>query len=366
MQFIDLKAQYQAYRAEFDEAIAEVLASGQFILGPALRQLEQELAAYVGVRHAIGCASGTDALLLALLALEVRPGDEVLVPDFTFIATAEMVALLGAVPVFVDVEERTYNMNPADLARKISTKSKGVIPVSLYGQCADLDAINAVAAAHGLWVVEDAAQSFGATLGQRKSGSMTRLATTSFFPAKPLGCYGDGGAVFTHDDVLAEAVRCCLNHGQSARHQHVRIGINGRLDALQAAILLVKLRHFEAELTARQTVAERYTERLKDVAVTPFVPAANRCVWAQYTIRVANRDEVCEHLRSKGIPTAVHYPVPLHQQPAFRHLAVPDSCCPVACKLSREVLSLPMHPFLTPEQVDQVASAVREVARMPC
>lgn len=360
MQFIDLKAQYNAYKAEIDHAIAVVVESAQFIQGPAVQELEKELAAYVGVKHAIGCASGTDALLLPMMAFGVRPGDEVLLPDFTFIATAEMVALLGATPVFVDVDEKTYNMDPADVERKITSRSKGVIPVSLYGQCADLDAINEIAVRHGLWVMEDAAQSFGALQNGRKSGSMTRVATTSFFPAKPLGCYGEGGAIFTNDDNLAGEIRCHLNHGQAQRYHHKRIGINGRLDTIQAAILRVKLRHFEEEVASRQRVADEYTSGLKDVAITPFIQPGNRSVWAQYTLRVPNRDQICEHLRSKGVPTAVHYPVPLHRQEVFRPLNVPDASCPVASKVSSEVFSLPMHPFLPKQDVDQIIEGIRE------
>jgi len=360
MQFIDLKAQYRAYQAEIDAAMADVVSSGQFIHGPPLHEFETEMAAYVGVKHAIGCASGTDALLLAMMALGVRPGDEILVPDFTFFATAEMVALMGAVPVFVDVDERTYNMDAGDLKRKITPRSKGVIPVSLYGQCADCEAVP------GLWMVEDAAQSFGALCGRHKSGTLTRVATTSFYPAKPLGCFGEGGAVFTSDDALASEIRCLLNQGQSQQYQHARIGINGRLDTLQAAVLRVKLRHLDAELAARQRVAERYTARLEGAVVTPFIKPGNRSVWAQYTVRVANRDEVREHLKSKGIPTAVHYPSPLHRQKAFAYLGVSDASCPVSCKVSAEVMSLPMHPFLTDAEVDQVAEAIRQVARMPC
>jgi UDP-2-acetamido-2-deoxy-ribo-hexuluronate aminotransferase len=268
--------------------------------------------------------------------------------------------LLGAVPVFVDVDERTYNMDRADVKRKITPKSKGVIPVSLYGQCADGEEIP------GLWTMEDAAQSFGAQRGRNKSGTLTRVATTSFYPAKPLGCYGEGGAVFTSDDALATEIRCLLNQGQRQTYHHARIGINGRLDSLQAAVLRVKLRHFDAELAARQRVADRYTARLEGAVVTPFVKTGNRSSWAQYTVRVANRDEVREHLKGKGIPTAVHYPVPLHRQEAFRYLSVSDASCPVSCKVSAEVVSLPMHPFLTDAEVDQVAAAVRDVARMPC
>ncbi len=366
MQFIDLKAQYQAYKAEIDSAVAEVMSSAQFIQGTALHEFERELSAYIGIKHAIGCASGTDALLLAMMALGVQPGDEVLVPDFTFIATAEMVAFIGAVPVFVDVDEKTYNMDPSDLKRKITAKSKGVIPVSLYGQCADYDEINVLAASRGLWVMEDAAQSFGAVYGRNKSGTLTCVATTSFFPAKPLGCYGDGGAIFTNEDALATECRCLLNHGQSQRYHHRRIGINGRMDTLQAAVLRVKLRHFDAEVAARQQVAERYTAQLNGAVVTPFIEPGNRSVWAQYTIRVANRDKVCQHLASKGIPTAVHYPVPLHRQEAFRNLGIGDASCPVSCKISGEVMSLPMHPLLGASEVDQIAVSVRDVARMPC
>jgi UDP-2-acetamido-2-deoxy-ribo-hexuluronate aminotransferase len=365
MEFIDLKTQYRAYQAEIDSAIAAVVQSAQFIQGPAVREFEADLAAYLGVKHAIGCASGTDALLLPMMALGVRPGDEILVPDFTFIATAEMVSFIGAIPVFVDVDEKTYNLDPADLERKITPRSKGVIPVSLYGQCADCDAINAIATRRGLWVIEDGAQSFGALSGRNKSGTLTKVATTSFFPAKPLGCFGDGGAMFTGDDALAAELRCLLNHGQSQRYHHHRVGINGRLDSIQAAVLRVKLRHFDAELAARQRVADWYTELLKDVVVTPYIKPGNRSAWAQYTIRTPNRDKVCQHLAGKGIPTAIHYPVPLHRQECFRSLDVADASCPVSCKVSAEVMSLPMHPFLTRAEVERIAAAVREAVSSP-
>lgn len=362
MEFIDLKAQYRAYKTEIDKAITGIVESTQFIQGPVIRELETELAAYLGVRHAITCASGTDALLLPMMAFGVQPGDEILVPDFTFIATAEMVAFIGATPVFVDVDDKTYNLNPDDLARKITSRSKGIIPVSLYGQCADLDAINAIAARHGLWVMEDGAQSFGALYKdlRRKSGTLTRVATTSFFPAKPLGCYGDGGAMFTNDDNLAAELRCYLNHGQAQRYHHKRIGINGRFDSLQAAIVRVKLRHFDDEVIARQRIADWYTELLKGKVITPHIEPGNRSVWAQYTIRTPRREEVCEHLKNKNIPTAVHYPIPLHRQECFRHLDVADTSCPISCKLSAEVMSLPMHPFLTRTEVERVATSVLE------
>ena len=363
MDFIDLKTQYQRYKTEIRGAIEKVMTDAAFIKGPALSAFEQELKEHSGAKHAIGCSSGTDALLLGMMAKELHPGDEVLVPDFTFFATAEMVRLIGGVPVFVDIDPQTYNMDPALIEERITDRTVGIMPVSLYGQCADLDGINSIASHRGLWVLEDAAQSYGAKCKGRKSCTITTLASTSFFPAKPLGCYGDGGAVFTDNDELADRIRVILNHGQVKRYHHGLIGINGRLDTLQAAILSVKLRHFDDEMAAKRQVAGWYDERLRDRVTTPRVDEGNESVWAQYTIRVPNREAVQAHLKEKGIPTAVHYPLPLHRQAALADLGWTDNDYPVATKASAEVMSLPMHPFMTEEQADAVAAAVAEAVR---
>jgi UDP-2-acetamido-2-deoxy-ribo-hexuluronate aminotransferase len=323
-------------------------------------ELEQALTQHTGAKHAICCASGTDALLLGLLAREVGKGDEVIVPDFTFFATAEVVALLGARPVFVDVEADTYNIDVKLIERKIGKRTKGIIPVSLYGQCADLDEINALARSHGLWVMEDAAQSYGALYRGKRSGSLTELAATSFYPAKPLGAYGDGGAVFTSDDGLARAIRELLNHGQSGTYNHVRLGVNGRLDSLQAAVLKVKLRHFEEEMQQKRKVADSYLRQLKGLVSLPVVREHNQSVWAQFTVASEKRGAIVSHLRSKGIPTAVHYPSPLHRQPAFSAMKLRDEEFPISVKSSREVFSLPMHPFLSEADVQSVCGAIRE------
>ncbi len=359
MEFVDLKAQYNAYRKEIDAAVAEVLSSCRFIGGEEIAALEGELARYTGVKHAVACGNGTDALLLPLLALDVKPGDEIIVPDFTFFATAEMVALIGAVPVFVDVDPVTCNLDPSRITAKITSRTRGLIPVSLYGQCADMDAINAVAARHGLWVMEDAAQSFGATYRGRKSCGLSRVAATSFFPAKPLGCYGDGGAMFTDDDELAGKLRMLRNHGQSKRYSHALVGVNSRLDTIQAAVLRVKLRHLDVEIAARNKVAAAYTKLLEGVVQTPSVLAHNLCVWAQYTIRSRGRDQVRKKMEERGVPTAVHYPSPLHAQPAFSGMP-PTVDCPESQRAAAEVLSLPMHPFLKESEIESVCRAVRD------
>jgi UDP-2-acetamido-2-deoxy-ribo-hexuluronate aminotransferase len=332
-------------------------------MGPAVAELEKALATHTGVKHAIGCASGTDALMLGLLAHGIKPGDEVIVPDFTFFATAEVVAFLGAVPVFVDVDEETFNIDVRLIERRITKRTKGIVPVSLFGQCADLDEINALAASHCLWVMEDAAQSYGAGYKGRKSGSLTQLAATSFFPAKPLGCYGDGGAVFTNDDGIARTVRELLNHGQSARYKHSRLGINGRLDTLQAAILSVKLRHFDDEMKAKRRVAAAYQEKLKGHVKVPVVRSHNESVWAQFTVRSSKRDSIVEHLKAKSLPTAIHYPIPLHAQEVFSSMQLGDKDFPVSTRVSNEVFSLPMHPFLTDADVDLICRAVIEASK---
>ncbi|GAB5462383.1 DegT/DnrJ/EryC1/StrS family aminotransferase [Hoeflea alexandrii] len=362
MQFIDLKTQYQLLKSEIDAGIHRVLEHGQYILGPEVAELEEKLAAYVGAKHCITVANGTDALQIAQMALGIAPGDEVITPGFTYIATAETVALLGAKPVYVDVDPRTYNLDPAALEAAITPRTRAIIPVSLYGQCADFDAINEIAARHGLTVIEDAAQSFGATYKGRKSCNLSLIACASFFPSKPLGCYGDGGAIFTSDDELAKIIRQIARHGQDRRYHHIRVGVNSRLDTIQAAVLLPKLARLDAELAARQAVAERYDSLLGDAGVTttPFVESFNQSAWAQYTIRTPDREAVQESLKQAGVPTAVHYPIPLNQQPA---VADPDASLPTGDQVASEVMSLPMGPYLTEEDQNQVVTAVRSALK---
>jgi UDP-2-acetamido-2-deoxy-ribo-hexuluronate aminotransferase len=362
MEFCDLKAQYRAYQEELDAAIRDVLASTAFINGPDVGALESELGRFAGVPHALACANGTDAMHAPLLALGVGPGDEVIVPDFTFFATAEAVALTGATPVFADIDPLTYNVTAETIEAKLGPRTRGIIPVSLFGQMPDLDGIARLAEAKGLWVMEDAAQSFGAAYRGKRSCAFTALASTSFFPAKPLGCYGDGGAVFVRDAELAGKIRALLNHGSIQRYRHTAVGMNSRLDSMQAAVLRVKLRHFETELRDRQRAADWYTARLRDRVQVPIVRAGHASAWAQYTIRVPERDRIQSRLQAKGIPTAVHYPVPLHAQPVFAHLKIGDGACPAAARAAREVLSLPMHAFLTEAMVDEVCRAVLEAA----
>jgi len=358
MQFVDLKSQYLAYKTEIDSAIADVIQTTSFINGPAVEKLEKELSDYIGVKHALTCSSGTDALLIAMMALGVKPADEIIVPAFSFIATASQIPLLGARPVFVDVDPVTYNIDPVAISAKITSKTVGIIPVSLYGQCADYDAIQVIADKHHLWVMEDGAQSFGATYKGKKSCSLTKISTTSFFPAKPLGCYGDGGAIFTSDDALADAIKKIKNHGQSKRYHHDVIGVNGRMDTLQAAITSVKLKHFDQELELRNRVANLYSEHLHHTVDIPQVLPHNKSSWAQYTIRTDQREELRTKLQTAGIPTAIHYPIPLNEQKAFTYLnqSVP---LPVSGQLAREVLSLPMHAFITEAEIKLVCDVIK-------
>ena len=361
MQFIDLAAQQARIKKQIDANIEQVLSHGQYILGPEVAELEEKLAAYCGAKHCIGVANGTDALQIALMALGVGAGDEVITPGFTYIATAETVALLGAKPVYVDIVEQTYNLDPAKLEAAITPRTKAIVPVSLYGQCADFDVINAIAARHNLPVIEDAAQSFGASYKGRKSGSLTTVSCTSFFPSKPLGCYGDGGAVFTDDDNLATAIRQIARHGQDRRYHHIRVGVNSRLDTLQAAILLPKLAILEEEIGLRGRVAAVYERELDKAGIAaPFVESHNISAYAQYTVRVKNRDAVQTALKAAGIPTAVHYPIPLNKQPAVAS----DAVLPVGDLAAKEVISLPMHPYMTEEQVRQVAGALARACRL--
>lgn len=356
MDFIDLKTQYRNYQTEIDQAVAKVMASAQFIMGPEVTELEVQLAKFTGVKHAIACSSGTDAILLPLMAWGIGPGDEVIVPDFTFFATAEVVSLLGATPVFADIDPTTWNISPTSVQNLISPRTKGIIAVSLYGQCADFSALQEIANQQGIWLLEDGAQSFGALQNGKRSCSFGNGGTTSFFPAKPLGAYGDGGAFFTNDDILAQQVRSLLNHGQEGRYHHTRIGINGRLDTLQAAVLLVKLKYYEKEMELRNQWAHLYNEQLQGIVRTPFVAPHNTSVWAQYTIAHPLRDQIVKSLAAKGIPSSVHYPSPVHAQPVYAHL---PSHCPVAEHLASKVVSLPMHPFLTQAQVLEVCEAVK-------
>lgn len=357
MEFIDLKAQYKAIKASVDARIHAVLEHGQFILGPEVTALESALAARTGSEHCISCASGTDALLIALMALGIGPGDEVITSPFTFIATVEMIALLGATPVLVDIDPRTWNLDPARITAAITPRTRAIMPVSLYGQCADMDAIQK--AVGDLPVVEDAAQSFGATYKGRASCNLSAIGCTSFFPSKPLGCYGDGGACFTNDDRLAGAMLEIRNHGQSGRYHHVRLGLNGRLDTIQAAVLLSKLEVFDHELEQREQVAARYKERLAGVVQTPYLAEGNRSVYAQYTIELDDRDQVAAALQHRGIPTAVHYPMPAHLQPAFRSLGYTERSFPNAERAARRVLSLPMHPYLAIADQDEVCDTLK-------
>ncbi|EDY85624.1 Cys/Met metabolism pyridoxal-phosphate-dependent enzyme [gamma proteobacterium HTCC5015] len=357
MQFIDLGAQQARIKDQIDANIQKVLAHGQYIKGPEVAELETELAEFTGAKHCIGVANGTDALQIALMAADIGPGDEVITPGFTFIATAEAVAVVGAKPVYIDVQENTYNLDPEQIESLITPNTKAIIPVSLYGQCADFDAINGIAEKHGLTVIEDGAQSLGASYKGRRSCNLSHMGTVSFFPSKPLGCYGDGGAILTSDDELAEQIKIIANHGQDRRYHHARIGLNSRLDTLQAAILLPKLEIFQDELDKRDQVAKLYTQKLNAAGVytTPFIEEHNISAWAQYTVRVPNREQVQEQLKEAGIPTAVHYPVPLNHQPAVQDLSAK---LPVGDKVAREVMSLPMHPYMTEEQIDRIAEAL--------
>ena len=367
MQFIDLAAQYQRIQAPLQTRLQTVLQHGQYIMGQEVLELEAQLAALVGVDHCIAVSSGTDALLAALMALEIGPGDEVITTPFSFFATVETIALLGAIPVFVDIDPATYNLNPDLIAPAITAKTKAILPVSLYGQCYHQD-INAIAAAHGLPVIEDAAQSFGATIQGRRSGSLGTIGCTSFFPSKPLGCYGDGGACFTQDAALAKALRQIRNHGQEQRYQHERLGINGRLDTLQAAVLLTKLEIFEQECRQRQLIGERYstllsllgakmTNEAEHGVLVPFIAPEHQSVYAQYTLQVDDRTAVLAALKGSGIPTAVHYPIPLHHQPAIAQ-RFRASALPVAERVAQRVLSLPMHPYLSEVDQQRIVDAV--------
>ena len=358
MQFIDLKEQYQRYKTEIDGRMQAVLAHGQYVMGPEVAELEEALAKYVGVKHCITGSSGTHTLEIALRALGIGPGDEVITVPFTWISTAEAIALVGARPVFVDIDPETFNINIDLLPAAITPRTKAIFPVSLFGQMPDYDPINALAAQHGLPVIEDAAQSFGAQQRGRKSGGVTFIGSTSFFPAKPLGCYGDGGALFANDDEIAGKMRAIRTHGGVQRHHHPLLGTNGRFDTIQAAVLLAKLPHFDWEIKERGRIGARYSAALKGNCAVPAVAPGNTHVYAQYTIRIPERDKVAARLKARGIPTAVYYPKCLHEQPVFSKLGYNLGDFPVSEKASREVLSLPMHPFLTEADQDRIIDAV--------
>lgn len=359
MEFIDLKTQYKKIKTQVHKNIDQVLEHGQYILGPEVEQLERKLADYTGSKHCIACSSGTDAIMLALLACGLKAGDEIITTPFTFFATIEIPLLLGIVPVYVDIDPKTYNIDANLIEAAITKKTKAIIPVSLYGQCADMDAINTLAAKYNLVVIEDAAQSFGATYKNKKSCNVSTIGCTSFFPSKPLGGYGDSGACFTNDEQLAIAMRELSVHGQSKRYYHTRLGINGRLDTLQAAILLAKMDIFEHEVSERQRIAMIYKAALSAKYVIPFIAKENTSVYAQYTIRVDNREDVQKKLAAQGIPTAIHYPTLLNEQPAVITASSKSSLAlPHATKAAKEVLSLPMSPYLNEADQQHVIKAL--------
>jgi len=358
--FANLKKQYFMYQSELEKAMDEVLNNTSYIMGNAVKELENNLQTFTGVKHAITCSSGTDALLLAMMALDIQPDDEIITTPFTFIATAETIAFLKAKPVFVDIDEKTYNIDPSKIEEKITSKTKAIMPVSLYGQPADMDAIQAIADKHGLKVIVDGAQSFGSTYKGKTDSNLGDISTTSFFPAKPLGCFGDGGAVFTNDDTLAEKIKSLRVHGQSKRYHHKYIGIGGRMDTLQCAIVNVKLKYYEKDLALRQEVAEKYTKALgAETSVSQIILSTvdkiATSAWAQYSIRVQNRDEVQTKLKEKGIPTAVHYPMPLHLQECFKYLGYKKGDFPISERVSEEIMSLPMNPYLFDEEIKYIA-----------
>jgi dTDP-4-amino-4,6-dideoxygalactose transaminase len=366
--FIDVAAQRCRLGGAIDAAVARVLGHCQFILGPEVRMFEAELAKFCGARHAVCCASGTDALVLALRARGIGPGDAVICPSFTFCATAEVAALVGATPVFIDVDAATYNIDANRIAGAIATAKsarltpKAIIPVDLFGLAADHAAVAAAAKAEGLFILDDAAQAFGATFNKRRLGTFGHATATSFFPAKPLGCYGDGGAVMTDDDEMAEVLRSLRMHGQgSNRYDNIRIGLASRLDTIQAAILIEKLKIFPDEIEARDRIARRYSEALDDVVIVPKVPLGSASVWAQYTIRVAGgrRDKLAAALKAEGIPTAIYYPIPLHRQQAYKHYSVGEGGVAVSDRLAGEVISLPMHAYLDAPTQDRIIDATR-------
>ncbi len=355
--FANLQYQHELYKDEIENSILKVARNCNFIMGNEVIELEKSLEEFSGAKYAISCSNGTDALLLAMMALDIKPGDEIITTPFTFIATAETIAFLGATPVFVDIDEKTYNIDPNKIEEKITSKTKAIIPVSLYGQPADMNEITKVAKKHNLRVIIDGAQSFGSTYNGITDSSLADISTTSFFPAKPLGCYGDGGAVFTNDEEIANKMKSLRLHGQSKRYHHKYVGMGGRLDTIQAAVLNVKLKYYPKDLALRQEVANKYTQVLKNKSnlILPYVDEKATSAWAQYSIRVKNRDEVQEKLKLVGIPTAVHYPMPLHLQECFTYLGYKKGDFPISEIVSQEIMSLPMNPYVTDEEINYIS-----------
>ena len=361
--FANLQYQHELYKEEIEEAILKVARNCNFIMGDEVQELEKSLEKFIGSKYAISCSNGTDALLLAMMALDIKPGDEVITTPFTFIATAETIAFLGATPVFVDIDEKTYNIDPNKIEEKITSKTKAIIPVSLYGQPCDMDAIQAIVDKtlktknQKLYTIIDGAQSFGSTYNGITDSALADISTTSFFPAKPLGCYGDGGAIFTNDQKLATKIQSLRLHGQSKRYHHKYIGMGGRLDTIQAAVLNVKLKYYPKDLALRQEVASKYTKAIKtknQKLETPFISDKCTSAWAQYSIRVKNRDELQEKLKVAGVPTAVHYPMPLHLQECFKYLGYKKGDFPISEIVSEEIMSLPMNPYVTDEEIEYI------------
>jgi UDP-2-acetamido-2-deoxy-ribo-hexuluronate aminotransferase len=357
--FANLQLQYQTYKNKIDENIQEVLNKSNYILGEEVDILEKELQSFTGAKYAIACSSGTDALLLAMMAMDIQPDDEIITTPFTWISTAEMMALIKAKPVFVDIERDTYNIDANLIEAAITKKTKAIMPVSLYGQPADMDAIQAIANKYNLKVIIDGAQSFGSTYNNKTDSNLGDISTTSFFPSKPLGCYGDGGAVFTNNEEYANKIKLLRVHGQNKRYHHKYIGIGGRLDTMQAAILLAKLPYFKKELKDRQKVADHYTSGLSQILQTPVIKTDRSSAWAQYTLRVKNRDTLQLKLNKNGIPTSVFYPIPLHLQECFRYLNYKQNDFPISEKASKEVVSIPMNSFLTNEQINFIVSSIK-------
>ena len=357
--FANLKIQHNLYKDEIEEAILKVARDCNFIMGTQIDELERSLEKFTGSKYAISCSSGTDALLLAMMALDIQPDDEIITTPFTFFATAETIAFLKAKPVFVDIDEKTYNIDPKKIEEKISSKTKAIIPVSLYGQPCDMDEINQIAKKYNLKVIVDGAQSFGSTYKGISDSNLGDISCTSFFPAKPLGCYGDGGALFTNDEKLADKIKSLRLHGQSIRYHHQYIGMGGRLDTIQAAVLNVKIKYYEKDLKLRQDVAEKYTKALNEKNIeTPLVKSDRTSAWAQYSIRVQNRTELQTKLQNLGIPTAVHYPMPLHVQECFKYLNLKEGDFPISEKVSKEIMSLPMNPYVTDEEIEFIVGSL--------
>lgn len=359
--FANLHHQHELYKNEIEHAVLAVMDKCNFIMGEEINELEESLQTFTGAKHAISCSSGTDALLLAMMALDIKPYDEIITTPFTFIATSETISFLGAVPVFVDIDEETYNIDPSKIESVITDKTKAIIPVSLYGQPADMESIQAIADKHNLKVIIDGAQSFGSTYKGKTDSNIGDVSCTSFFPSKPLGCYGDGGAVFTNDDTLAEKIKSLRLHGQTKRYYHKYIGMGGRLDTIQAAVLNVKLHHYPKDLALRQEVAQKYTLSLcNQEHILPKVMADRTSTWAQYSIRVQNRNALQEELKNAGIPTAVHYPMPLHLQECFQYLGYQDGDFPISEKVAKEIMSFPMNPYVTDEEIAYISKVINK------